>query len=51
MISHKKEIEISDCFQPIFDFELKEKRSGAEPKILQLKLWLEPARLELITSY
>ena len=31
-------------------FELKEKRSRAEPKILQLELWLEPARLGLITT-
>ena len=43
------------CFQPIFNFELKGKRSRAEPsraelKILQLELRLEPARLGLITS-
>ena len=31
-------------------FKLKEKRPQAEPKILQLDLWLEPARLGLITS-
>ena len=38
-------------FQPIFNFELKGKRSRAEPmKILQLELWLEPARLGLITT-
>ena len=36
-------------FRPIFDFELKGKKSRAEPKILKLKLWLEPARLGLIT--
>ena len=36
-------------FWPIFDFELKRKRSQAEPKILQLELWLEPAWLGLIT--
>ena len=36
-------------FRPIFDFELSGKRSRAEPKIFQLELWLEPARLGLIT--
>ena len=42
-------IKILARFGPIFDFELKGKRSRAEPKILQLELWLEPARLGLIT--
>ena len=37
-------------FRPIFDFELKRKRPLAELKIFQLELWLEPARLGLITS-
>ena len=32
-------------FWPIFDFELKRKRSRAKPEILQLELWLEPAWL------
>ena len=36
-------------FQPNFDFELKGKRSRAKLKILQLELWLKPARLRLIT--
>ena len=31
-------------------FELSEKRSRAEPKILQLELWLKPALLGLITN-
>ena len=42
-------MKISARFRPIFDFELKGKRSRAELKILQLELWLEPARLGLIT--
>ena len=37
-------------FRPILDFELSGKRSRAKPKIFQLELWLEPARLGLITS-
>ena len=37
-------------FRPIFDFELKRKRLPAKLKIIQLKLSLEPARLELITT-
>ena len=45
----KIKIKILARFGPIFDFKLKGKRSRAEPKILQLKLWLEPARLGLIT--
>ena len=49
MINHKNKIKISARFWPIFDFELNEKRSRAEPKNLQLELWLEPARLGLIT--
>ena len=50
-INQKNEIKISARFRPIFDFELNEKGhepSRAKPKILQLELWLEPARLELI---
>ena len=38
-------IQISARFWSIFNSELKWKRSRAEPKILQLELWLEPARL------
>ena len=45
----KLKIEISARFWSIFNSELKLKRSRAEPKILQLELWLEPARLRLIT--
>ena len=41
-----KKMKISARFWPIFDFELKGKRSRAELKILQL----EPARLGLITN-
>ena len=37
-------------FRLIFDFELKRKRLPAKLKIIQLKLLLEPARLELITT-
>ena len=36
-------------FRPISDFELKGKRARAELKILEIELWLEPARLGLIT--
>ena len=50
MIIQNNEIKISARFWPIFCFELSEKRSRAELKILQLELWLEPARLRLITS-
>ena len=48
--NHKNKIEIS-AHRPIFDFELNGKKvsSQAELKILQLELWLEPARLGLIT--
>ena len=46
IIEKKIKIKISAHFQPIFDFELRGKRSRAELKILQL----EPARLGLITS-
>ena len=46
----KNEIKISARFCPISHFELNEKRSQAELKNLQLKLWLEPARLGLITT-
>ena len=54
----KKKIEKNQnlgSFRPIFDFELKRKRSLAEPsraelKILQLELQFEPARLGLITT-
>ena len=48
--NHKNKIEISARFRLIFDFELNGKRSRAELKILQLELWLEPARLGLITT-
>jgi hypothetical protein len=50
---------MSARFLPIFDFELMGKRSRAEPSrksfssssgSSQLELWLEPARLGLITS-
>ena len=49
-----KKIETKSKFGLIFDFEQKGKRSRAEPsraklQILQLELWLEPARLGLIT--
>ena len=54
-INFKNQIKIKILarFRPIFDFELKGK--GHEPslvelKILQLWLWLEPARLGLITT-
>ena len=45
-----KKIKISARFRPIFDFEGKKVTSRAELKILQLELWLEPARLRLITG-
>jgi hypothetical protein len=44
-----KNIKIS-IFEAIFFSQAGRKRSRAEPKILQLELWLEPARLGLITS-
>ena len=50
MIIQNNEIKISARFWPIFGFELSEKRSRAELKILQLELWLEPARIGLLTS-
>ena len=37
-------------FELYFFFELMGKRPQAELKILQLELWLEPARLGLITN-
>ena len=37
-------------FELKFFLRAERKRSRAEPKILLLELWLEPARLELITS-
>ena len=47
----KNKIKISAHFRQVFDIELKGKKvtSQAELKILQLKLWLEPAWLGLIT--
>ena len=45
-----RELKFQLVFQSIFNPELKSKRSRAELKILQLELWLEPARLGLITT-
>ena len=50
IINQKNKNQNFGSFQPFFDFELKAKRSRAEPKILQLELWLEPAWLGLITT-
>ena len=42
---------ILPIFEPtIFDFRAERKRPRAEPKILQLELQLEPARIGLITT-
>ena len=49
-MNHKNKIKISAHFWPIFGFELSEKRSRAELKILQLELSLDPAQLGLITT-
>ena len=49
MKKKKKNPNQNQNFGSVFDFELKGKRSRAEPKILQLELWLEPAWLGLIT--
>ena len=41
---------IFDNFSVNFQFRADKVTSRAEPKILQLELWLEPARLGLITT-